>query len=310
MKKAILLICMIFSWNLVSAEVIVDDISLAETSALDNYDPTLELDQEMNGADDLQKPGTVIPSQPVVEVVAEPLDFINPDGSTDSVPLDNGWSQVDANSSKTSFVSEEFKNKKGEWYMTGLFGTTDYDTAGFSSDNAFGFSVGTRISNYFLVESALIVSKIFAEGYDNAGLQFYDKIDQYNVNLALKVPVFEGQIFAGRLQPIVGVVGSYTRRNYKEQSINGGYLGIEDRSTNAFDMGASLGVDFYVNKKFAIVTEYKYMFNITGGGETDFQSFTYATSRYDRYNRPITERADYPEDIGYHQISIGAKFKF
>lgn len=296
MKKAVILFCILVAAGFASAEVAVEDITLAESSALDNYDPTLEIDKEMESESSMEKKAdSSIPTQPAVEVIAEPLDFINPDGSTvDSNPGQFKDYPLEPTTSSTRIDPSEFKQKKGGWYISGLYGTTEYDQPNMSSDNAIGFSVGNRFSEYFILEASLMFSELYSDFP-----QFAEEIQQYNVMFDLKVPLFEGQIFAGRLQPAVAVSSSYTRRNYKAFGYNGFIVDRDERPTNAFDMGFGLGVDFAVSKKFSLGVNYRYMFKVAGGGDSEFET-----------NGIQVFRADPVEDINYQMMSFGAKFNF
>ena len=182
--------------------------------------------------------------------------------------------------------------------MMGMFGVSEYDVPNVKSDDSIGFAIGTKVMNQFIVEGSIVFSKYFLEQTMTYN-PFFEKIDQYNVGFAVKSPVFEGQIFKGRVLPIVGLIGSYTRRSYKEQSLNGFSQGRQDATTNDFDVGLVAGLDFNVTRNFAIGADYKYMFNLTGGGDS-----SYYTGRID------FERDDPLEELNYHQISLNGKFKF
>ncbi len=317
MKKSLIIFLISVGTSFVFAEdILVEEVSVNETQA-GVLGPIGELDKELAQADsagieESKKEGSLIPEQPSTEVVAEPIDFFASDVVKDQrqgiesmteeqiaqkLEQDNLDRQ---NALSTNTMSGEFVQKPGQWYMAGLFGTSEYDASNVESDSAIGFAFGTKVFKNYIIEGSVLYSKLFLEDTVSNFNPVYEKIDQYNIAMAIKVPVFEGQIFNGRTQPIFGVIGSYTRRNYKPQSYNGILpLGRKDAATNTFDVGISAGVDFNLTQNFALGFDYKYMFNLTGSPDSTFYS-----------NRFGVDRLDPLEEKSYTQLSVSGKFKF
>lgn len=284
------------------AEVAIEDIGLTDISAVENYQPT-EFSQELQetqmtlNLSDQNENTSLIPKQPAVEVVAEPI------------AMEGGFTEDPTSeivmTEQIEEIATEFNVNSEKWYVSGIFGTTDYDKANLSTENAIGFAVGTRTFKKFIVEGSFILSKVFSKQRANANNEatrdYAEKIDQMNVGVAVKVPLFEGQVFNGLITPVAGVIASYTRRNAKEQSINGVLQNRRNGSTNALDIGLTTGVDYNATKNFALGFEYKYFFNVTSNSG---ENSSYAS------NRNKLERSDPIEKIGYHQLSLNAKFKF
>lgn len=193
--------------------------------------------------------------------------------------------------------SEKSEENEKKYFVGGIVSSIEYpDAFNTSSDFATGFSVGFGVAKRLQVEASFVYS---AHTIDES-YSFYKEVDQYNWMIATRYSFFNT-----KLTPVLGALASYTRREYTEKYDNGftTFTGPESASSNAFDFGLMLGVDFNASKNLTFGLEYKYITNLN--------------SRYDEpeaFNRSVyqTNNKYYQtlEDIDYDMIGLTAKFAF
>lgn len=191
------------------------------------------------------------------------------------------------------------EEQRQEYYVSGLVGMAKYpDVVNIRGNMAAGFAVGTTTPSRFSGEASFLYSSfelqdIFSSGYGGYFAPRLVDMTQYNVALAAKY-----NIFTGRLRPFVGVVGSYTRRNYYDQ-YTGGTNSESFRNSNAFDAGGLVGVDFAITEKFSIGADFRYLTNVFYRQNTNYPtSFSYG-----RMNNEI-------EKLDYYTAGVVGKYTF
>jgi hypothetical protein len=191
---------------------------------------------------------------------------------------------------------EEMRNS---YYVSGLVGMAKYpDVVNIRGNMAAGVAVGIDTASRFSGEVSFLYSSyelqdIFSSYYNGYSSGRMVDMTQYNLALAGKY-----NILTGRLRPFVGVVGSYTRRNYYDQW-TGGYNSESFRNSNAFDAGGLAGVDFALTERFAIGADFRYYTNVYMRQSTNYPS----SFQYGRMNNEI-------ERLDYYTAGVTAKYTF
>lgn len=186
-----------------------------------------------------------------------------------------------------------------EMYVSALVGMAKYpDVVNIRGNMAAGVAVGLNTPSRFGVEASFLYSSyelqdIFSSYYMGYSSGRLVDMTQYNLSIAGKY-----NIMVGRLRPFVGVVGAYTRRNYYDQW-TGGYNSDSFRSSNAFDAGGLVGVDFALTERFAIGADFRYLTNVFFRQNTNYPS----TFQYGRMNNEI-------EKLDYYTAGVTAKYTF
>ena len=193
------------------------------------------------------------------------------------------------------------------YYIAGLVGTANYNTANIRSKLSSGFSLGMVTPERFVFEGSFMYgqSEIDNIAGANANGLTYD-IAQYNFSAAAKY-----QILPGKLRPTVGAIASYTRRSYSVASASSysggcGYCGTQSGgdlgSTNALDAGLEAGLDLALTNSFSIGADFRYLWNIA---TQDSNNSGYRTQANPNYrNVPVVE------ELTYYIASVSAKFTF
>ena len=101
----------------------------------------------------------------------------------------------------------------------------------------------------------------------------------------------------GRVQPLVGALVGYTRRNYSNLAMYGyqngfGLNGNGSNGSNAFDGGLMVGVDVALTKKVSIGADFRYMFNLTSSLDNPWSGYNTAFSQ-----TPLESMSYYFADI-------------
>ncbi|MEZ4872340.1 MAG: hypothetical protein R2827_08865 [Bdellovibrionales bacterium] len=140
----------------------------------------------------------LIPEQPAVEVVAEPI-------SSDA-RVSESFDDIKAD-------LEDFRH---DYFISGIFGGSAYNATNVDSDNTLGLAVGMNtMDNRLVLEGTFTRGQFFIEDANpyNRFLAV-DKMEQMNFTVAAKSPLFYGRIWGGRIQPYLGALISYTRRDF------------------------------------------------------------------------------------------------
>lgn len=198
-------------------------------------------------------------------------------------------------------MKEEAKPEpaKDQTYVGVLLGGGEYpDVANIRTNGGVGVVIGKSFDNLVL-EGSLTYSVFEVEQRDGGVTTccaYYPRMTemaQYNTSLAAKY-----QFALGKIRPSVGVLASYTYRNYRDTQF--GYSGTA--SSQAVDLGATAGADLQVNEKFSIGADLKYMFfNLWNRADNTLQeSFV--------FERPYADRR--VETLSYWQLSVSGRMTF
>lgn len=196
------------------------------------------------------------------------------------------------------------KEDPSTFYVQGLVGLGSYrDAVNVKGKSSTGFSIGMVTPERIVAEGTFQYSEFdvevmdpytYQQGY-GFGYPPFKKLTQYNFGAAVKY-----QFLAGRVHPVIGAVGSYTYRTYRDQQYYGTPTSSTGSvSTNAFDVGGILGVDVQMTKSFALGLDFRYMKNVSYRENSDYQrSYTYP-----RVGKAV-------EEYDYTLTSLAAKFTF
>lgn len=89
-------------------------------------------------------------------------------------------------------------------------------------------------------------------------------IDQYKGYVAAKYMFDKGTLgLSDKLQPIVGAMLVYTKRDYNLKNPAVVTASSNTGNSNSFDLGLNAGLDYEFNPKFAVGFDFKYMFNLS-----------------------------------------------
>lgn len=157
--------------------------------------------------------------------------------------------------------------------------------AGYQSDKALMYEVG-----FGLAKSQLSVKNNLKFGQrDN-----FD-ITQYQGNLAGKYRL-EG-LLGTNIKPVAGLVVSYTYRKYG-QTNNQLSVSGNTGTSSSIDGGISGGVDYDLNRSFAVGVDFRYMFNLANQVNANYINPSYG------YNGMQLET------LQYYVAGVGARMNF
>jgi outer membrane protein W len=202
---------------------------------------------------------------------------------------------------KDAQKDEAAKDEKKEdpnadkWYVGAGIGGLQYTSGNVTTKSSYGFQVGTIIEDRLILEGSLGITALNMNSYTYYPL--YQNVNQYDLAIAAKYILSN----SGRFHPYVGADGDYIMRTYTNRNDYDQYsMYSQDTSqtTNAFDVGLLVGVDFSLTKQFLIGAEAKYNFNVYA------QQDNAASNGY-FYNgvRPL-------EETSFTSFLISAKFLF
>lgn len=187
--------------------------------------------------------------------------------------------------------------KQTSYYVQGLVGIGEYpDAINVRGNVATGFSFGLVTPERLVAEGTFQFSEYDIEdmqaGY-SYGLPPFKTLSQYNFSAAIKY-----QILGGKIRPVVGAIAGYTYRTYEEQQYYN--IGnVKSVSTNAFDVGALVGLDVQLTDSFALGADLRWMKNISYRENSDYQ----ASFVYPRAGKAV-------EELSYYFGSLTGKFTF
>jgi len=197
-------------------------------------------------------------------------------------------------------IKDEKETPKSDYYMSVGAGMPDYvdNIVNLKTDGSFGVAMGFRSPTNMVFEASLYQSiyrfeNIVGGGGFGNSFASVGEVDQYNLAVAAKYA-----FFSGRIRPLVGVLASFTRRDYTDlQCFGFGCQG--DAQTNAFDVGTLLGGEVMMSDTFGIGIEYQYFRNISNRQDSNFQnSFAYNSG------------TNYLEDKEYTIFSVRGRLSF
>lgn len=185
------------------------------------------------------------------------------------------------------------------YYVGGVIGLTEYPDVGYvDNDLSYGLALGAELNNKFTVDGSFIFSRYTIDHPQfNSRFIPYKDMEQYNFNVALKYSFFEGLV-----RPVAGGVASYTYRKYSNSvqgqrfytSATGTLTSTEDSTTDAFDMGLLLGLDFDLIESFSVGIDYRYMFNLASQDDN---------INLDDYRDPV-------ESLNYYSFGLTGRVRF
>lgn len=184
-----------------------------------------------------------------------------------------------------------------KYYVAGQVGVAEYpDASNVDGNVSTGFSVGSRLDNRVIVEGTFIYSNFYIDrNYWFSSYPVYRELDQYNIAIATKYALLPGKI-----SPIVGAVGSYTRRDYKQEKYRRFSSNrISNAKTDAFDVGFLVGMDVGLTDNLSIGADLTYFYNIANRSDAEYLSPNYRTS----YSSPV-------EELEYYVFSVSGRISF
>ncbi len=211
----------------------------------------------------------------------------------------------------TDAKKETNESESQDTYFIGaLVGMSEYpDAVNVKGNVATGLSLGMTTADRVVVEGTFLYSDYEVDDYTSPFP--YKDMSQYNFTAALKY-----QFLSGKLRPYAGGVVGYTYRKatnrynagsggyYGGGGYGGGYgPGVNpndlDGTSNAFDMGATAGLDLQITDSFAIGGDVRYMTNVSYRRESSVPNF---------WGQPAGHSA--VEELDYYTVMLGGKFTF
>lgn len=180
--------------------------------------------------------------------------------------------------------------EKNSYYVSALasFGTYD-NIRNVDNSMGYGFAVGTITPERWIAEGSFTFGNYQLEDVYNGSAMNPILVDMRQYNFAGSGKY---QLLSGKFRPAAGALLSYTRRMY-------GYQGFESfRTTDALDIGVTIGADLQVTAGFAVGFDFRYMTNLGYRASDNRQSFVYSKRRND------------PEKLDYYTVSLIGKFMF
>ena len=226
---------------------------------------------------------------------------------------DGSLTVAEANSLKTKADTEESGLGQGSTtYFAPMAGAVDHsDASNVESNGGFGAALGVIMESGLAVEGSFVYSnhdgtyRYLSTGFGTLTNEV--GIDQYNVAGAVKY-----YIGKHRLQPFIGGVLSYTRRDYTPQNSSI----FASNSSNALDGGLTAGADIAVTKDFRIGLDYRFMQNISYEFDTDVTSSNGSPTPQILGNTVIQqfntngESFQTLEEMSYHVLMLTGKLTF
>lgn len=192
-------------------------------------------------------------------------------------------------------------------YMSIMAGMADYPQArNVQGQYAFGFNLGTRIEDRFLVEAGFMYSNFKLNkqtGYYNPYTgQFtaeVTEVDQYSVSGVAKY-----SLFTGILRPFFGLAMAYNYRNYTDTQF---LLGSNTANTQSLDWGPTLGAEFEMSKDYSLGVDFKYMWNLSSRSTSQYDN--YCNQNYYPNYLPVANETPL-EKISHYILSIYGRMSF
>lgn len=242
------------------------------------------------------------PIQPIVQVVPVPVreEKVDSDPELEREVLRNEIRAAIAESKTSEPVEPESST-----YVSGILGVGDYpDASNVKASYAAGVAIGQKFDDRVIVEGSFVYSnyeidQVGSISVCSLGLgqsECYNRVtnmDQYNTGIAAKY-----QLFTGTIRPVIGAAASYTYRSFNDTQL--ALSTDSSASSQAFDIGGSLGVDLELTKSFGLGVEYKYMRNVTNKVDSDLRR-SYQSSAV--YGEPI-------ESLDYYTFGIVGRASF
>jgi hypothetical protein len=160
------------------------------------------------------------------------------------------------------------KRKEKNMYISGTVGMLAYpDVNNIEGTYSAAASFGYIWEENIMLELGFGVAQYKMESLNANILNLKDKydIDQYSVNVAAKY-----SMAFGRIVPNAGVMLQLTQRNFTQRdpnNIGNNGITIDRGNSQTTDAGLIGGVDFEMNRDFAIGVDFKYMMNVANSSE-------------------------------------------
>ena len=180
-----------------------------------------------------------------------------------------------------------------QYYVGALVGTQQAaNSTNVHSGLSSGIELGVILPSRMVVEGGFNYSNYNFDDVVNWGQTI--SVKQYGLDLAVKY-----QLLPGRIRPVIGVAGGWTRRSFDY-----GYGNFEVRTSDAFDIGPVAGLDVVFSDSFSIGVDFRYMTNVfyrdsssnNGGYAYGYKSQPWGTT--------------VPEKTDYYTAAAVAKFMF
>ncbi len=215
-------------------------------------------------------------------------------------PVDEPEKEVIHSEVRTDYEDENWG--ENSTYAFANLGVVNYpDAVNIRGNLAAGFGLGVVLPNRFVVEGLFNYSNFeldvdpadYTSNTVEDGLYLVKDVDQYNIAVATKF-----RVLPARFTPVIGAMIGYTHRSYSDLyqvSAN-----TSTTSSNAFDVGFSLGADLKVTEGFHLGADFSYWRNLTYRQNTEYPQ------------RPIQRFADTipVEEFNYYFLGINGKFVF
>ncbi len=177
-------------------------------------------------------------------------------------------------------------------------GLTSYQVNNIQSNQAYGISLGT--------ESSDGLGMALEFGYSNHYIAQYwplfREMDQYNFAGVVKYSFMR----ESRIRPYAGALASYTYRRYfnrmvgtNQQPVYPGMPNNQEVTTQSFDLGLDVGLDFMVSETFSVGADFRYSMNVYNRINNNFFNAGYMPIG----GSPV-------EELSYYAMLLNAKIRF
>jgi len=255
----------------------------------------------------------VVVTQPEAVVVAPapvPMAQVSAPVTEEAKPSVDVRSEVRA--ALDEYKQEQKPVEKNSYFVGALVGMADYPSASNVKGNiASGVTVGVVTDKRVVVEASFLYSDYEMNENPNYnaysylpqyyGVQSLVDVTQYNIGAALKY-----QLLPGKLRPFAGGILSYTRRTFATNAyvtpdgfVVPNYGSKSEGASDAFDAGATAGLDLQLTDTLTVSGEFRYMTNVSYRRDSQ-----YSTIR--SYFQPTADL----EEIEYYSVMVGGKFTF
>lgn len=173
-----------------------------------------------------------------------------------------------ATQESSTYIDVMPKKKEKNWYISGAVGTIGYpDVSNITGQYAASASIGYIMDGMFMFEAGLGIAQYKMESLNPTILNRMDKfdIDQYSATAAAKY-----RYAFGRVVPNGGVIVQLTQRNFLQRdpnNIGNNSVTAERGNSQTTDAGFIGGVDFEMNRDFAIGVEAKFLTNVANSAD-------------------------------------------
>jgi hypothetical protein len=230
------------------------------------------------------------PVPQVVQIVTPPPATV-PAAAVVAAPAEEPHPSIKENMKE---VAKDLNQDESRAYISANAGIAEYpDVSNVRGNGAAGFTVGFVTDDHIVIEGGFLYSDFdVAPIYLTGGFPPFKDLREYDFDAALKY-----EFLTGRVRPVIGAVAEYSYRKYQDKMYYN--VSSDSVSSNSVNLGALIGVDVQLTRRFAVGVDFRYLTNV----------YRRAGDGYDSsFIGPQVGTA--LESLDHYVATISAKFSF